>query len=146
MLQREVADRLLADPGSAEYGVLTILLGRHASARRLLDLPPGAFRPSPKVRSTVVRLTFHAPLPEVADEAVFTRLTKAVFTRRRKTLVNALRAYPHLHKRSAASLLDRAAIDRHRRPESLTPAELGRLADLLAGHDRALVRDEAAVL
>ncbi|MGE4055843.1 MAG: 16S rRNA (adenine(1518)-N(6)/adenine(1519)-N(6))-dimethyltransferase RsmA, partial [Vicinamibacterales bacterium] len=63
MLQREVADRLTAGPGSRDYGVLSVLTGIAAGAERLLELPPGAFRPPPKVRSTVVRLRFRAPDP-----------------------------------------------------------------------------------
>jgi 16S rRNA (adenine1518-N6/adenine1519-N6)-dimethyltransferase len=61
MVQREVADRLEARPGTKDYGVLTILVGLHADVRRLLTLPPGAFRPAPKVDSAVVRLRFRPP-------------------------------------------------------------------------------------
>ncbi len=61
MLQREVADRLVARPGTKDYGVLTVMLGVHARVARKLDLPPGAFTPPPKVRSSVVRLTFGPP-------------------------------------------------------------------------------------
>ncbi len=63
MLQREVATRLTASPGTKDYGVLTILIGRHASVEPVLQLPAGAFRPVPKVQSTLVRLRFHAPVP-----------------------------------------------------------------------------------
>lgn len=92
MLQREVADRLTAASGTRDYGVLTILLGRHASVERLFRLPPGAFRPPPKVHSAVVRLRFHPPDPPVDDEAFFEEVVQAAFTRRRKTLANALLA------------------------------------------------------
>ena len=88
MLQREVADRLTAVPGTREYGVLTILIGRCASVDRLLTLPPGAFRPAPKVQSAVVRLQFHAAEPPAKDEALLSALVKSAFTRRRKTLSN----------------------------------------------------------
>ncbi|HZP48767.1 MAG TPA: 16S rRNA (adenine(1518)-N(6)/adenine(1519)-N(6))-dimethyltransferase RsmA [Vicinamibacterales bacterium] len=90
MLQREVADRLLAEPGSRDYGVLTVLVRHRASVERLLSLPPGAFRPPPKVQSAVVRLRFHAPDPAVRDEAAFERLVKKAFSQRRKMLANAL--------------------------------------------------------
>src|SRR5205085_7354472 len=63
MLQREVAARLLAEPGTRDYGVLTILMRHLADVRRLLSLPSGAFRPAPKVQSTVVAMRFHAPAP-----------------------------------------------------------------------------------
>src|SRR5262252_186845 len=59
MLQREVADRLTAKPGSRDYGVLAVLIGHRAKVERLMTLPPGAFRPPPKVQSAVVRLAFH---------------------------------------------------------------------------------------
>ena len=73
MLQREVADRLTAAPGTREYGVLTVLIGHSAKVRRLMALPPGAFRPPPKVHSAVVRLEFHAPDPAARDAATVRR-------------------------------------------------------------------------
>jgi 16S rRNA (adenine1518-N6/adenine1519-N6)-dimethyltransferase len=94
MLQREVADRLLAAPATKDYGVLTVLIRHSADVSRVLNLPPGAFRPAPKVQSTVVRLRFHTPEPPVTSINVFRDLVQAVFTRRRKTLANALLAYP----------------------------------------------------
>jgi 16S rRNA (adenine1518-N6/adenine1519-N6)-dimethyltransferase len=132
MLQREVADRVLAEPGTGDYGVLTVLLGHRASAERLLQLPPGAFRPPPKVHSTVIRLRFRDPSPPVVDETVFARLTKAMFSRRRKTLANALRAYAPAAHLDPGHLLVRAGIDGTRRPETLTLPEIGRLADVYA--------------
>src|SRR5215510_16362629 len=88
MLQREVAIRLLASPGTKDYGVLTILIGRHATLEQLLQLPAGAFRPVPKVQSTLVRLRFHSPHPKPANRKIFVRMVQAIFTRRRKTLEN----------------------------------------------------------
>jgi len=92
MLQREVADRLVARPGSKEYGVLSVLIQHSADVKRLVTLPPGAFRPPPKVQSALVRLRFHPVDPPVRDAAVFESLVQAVFTRRRKTLANARRS------------------------------------------------------
>jgi 16S rRNA (adenine1518-N6/adenine1519-N6)-dimethyltransferase len=129
MLQREVATRLLASPNTKEYGVLTILIRRHATVERLLHLPPGAFRPAPKVQSTLVRLRFHAADPPVRDERVFEDLTQAIFTRRRKTVANALLAYPPAVKQTPTALLALAGIDGQRRPETLSITELARLAD-----------------
>ena len=128
MLQREVADRLTARPGTRDYGVLTILIGHRAAAERLLALPPGAFRPVPKVQSALVRLRFHAPEPPVRDPAVFAGVVAAVFTRRRKTLENALRAYPGATC-GPREALARADLDGGRRPETLTIAEFARLSD-----------------
>ncbi len=133
MLQREVADRLLAPVGLKAYGVLTILVGRLARVDRVLDLPPGAFRPPPKVRSTLVRLTFHASDPPVRDQAVFTALVRTVFTRRRKTIANALLASPDPARLDMAQLLRSAAIDPRSRPDALTREDFGRLADAIAG-------------
>jgi len=127
MLQREVADRLLANPGSKEYGVLTILVGHSAAAKRLFDLPAGAFRPQPKVRSTVVRLHFHPGDPPVRDRTLFASLVQMVFTQRRKTMLNAIRAFEPARGRSLPNWLDPG-----RRPETLSIGEFARLADDLA--------------
>lgn len=132
MLQKEVADRLLAGPGSKEYGVLSILTGLHADITRLLALPPGAFRPAPKVSSAVVRLAFRPPSVAVADQAVFTRMVRAVFTQRRKTLTNALKAFAAAAGTTSTAALARADIDGRRRPETLQLVELARLADVFA--------------
>jgi 16S rRNA (adenine1518-N6/adenine1519-N6)-dimethyltransferase len=129
MLQREVADRLVAGPGSRDYGVLSVLIQHRAAAERLLTLPPGAFRPAPKVQSAVVRLRFHPPDPPVRDEAAFERLVQRVFTRRRKMLANAVRGTGYVPVRTA---LARAGIDGRRRPETLSVAEFARLADAFA--------------
>jgi 16S rRNA (adenine1518-N6/adenine1519-N6)-dimethyltransferase len=133
MVQREVADRLVAKPGTKEYGVLTVMLAVRAHLTRLLDLPPGAFSPPPKVRSTVVRLTFGAPAVPVRDEALFERMVKALFGQRRKTLQNALKAFDP----TAPAVLALAGLDPRRRPETLGVAELAQLADLFASVRRA---------
>jgi 16S rRNA (adenine1518-N6/adenine1519-N6)-dimethyltransferase len=145
MLQREVADRLLAVPGTKEYGVLTVLIRHSASVHRLLNLPPGAFRPPPKVQSTVVRLQFHAPEPPVRDVELFRHLVQAVFTRRRKTLANALLAFPDPTlvrswsdpgRTRTGPGPEQVGIDGRRRPETLTVEEFARLADLFASAPR----------
>jgi 16S rRNA (adenine1518-N6/adenine1519-N6)-dimethyltransferase len=133
MLQREVADRLVAPPGSREYGVLSILVRHAADAEIVLKLPAGAFRPPPKVLSALVRLRFHGPEPPVLDGALFEGVVQAVFTRRRKTLANALLAFPPAVAATPARILDAAGIDGARRPETLAVAEFARLADALAG-------------
>ena len=130
MLQREVADRLAARPGTSEYGVLSVLVQHVARVELLLKLPAGAFRPPPTVLSTLVRLRFHAPDPPVADPIAFAAVVQAVFTRRRKTLANALLAYAPMARGSAAGALAAARIDGRRRPETLTVEEFARLADV----------------
>ena len=129
MLQREVADRLTATPGTGDYGVLAILIQRHADVDRLLELPPGAFRPPPKVRSAVVRLRFRPARASVRDEAVFERLVRTLFMQRRKTVLNALRPLADERHADPAALLRLSAIDPIRRPETLQLPELARLAD-----------------
>ena len=128
MLQREVADRLVASPGSREHGTLAIHAALHADVGRLLTLPPGAFRPPPKVTSAVVRLRFHPSTVDVGDPAVFERVVRGVFLQRRKTLGNALKPVADSFDRSAAQVLQQSGIDGGRRPETLSVEELARLA------------------
>jgi 16S rRNA (adenine1518-N6/adenine1519-N6)-dimethyltransferase len=137
MLQREVAERLQARPGSGDYGVLSISVQLHAEARRVLALPPGAFRPEPRVHSAVVRLTFRpAPAPP-RDERVFEAMVRSMFTQRRKTLANALGPFSERRNIRALTALEAAGIDPSRRPETLDLAELTRLADRFTrGPDR----------
>ena len=135
MVQREVADRLLARPGSKAYGVLTILLSLHATITRLLDVPPGAFVPKPKVHSTVLRLTFTPPAVFIGDRRLFERLVKGLFSQRRKTLANALKRFDP----TGPAVLALAGIDGRRRPETLRLDELARLADLFASVRRPAV-------
>jgi 16S rRNA (adenine1518-N6/adenine1519-N6)-dimethyltransferase len=130
MLQREVAARLVASAGTKEYGVLTILAGRRASAELLLSLPPGAFRPRPEIHSALVRFRFHDPEPVAANERAFQALVKAVFTRRRKTIANALFAFQGTGRWSPSAALRAAGIDPSLRPEALTAVDLVRLSDV----------------
>jgi 16S rRNA (adenine1518-N6/adenine1519-N6)-dimethyltransferase len=128
MLQKEVADRLVARPGTGEYGTLAVQVALLADVDRVLTLPPGAFRPPPKVTSAVVRLRFHEPAADVGDRATFERIVRGVFLQRRKTLANALKPVAFSLGRSAPELLDRAEVDGSRRPEELTLADMARLS------------------
>jgi 16S rRNA (adenine1518-N6/adenine1519-N6)-dimethyltransferase len=132
MLQREVADRLLARPSTKEYGVLTILVRLSADVERLLTLPPGAFRPMPKVQSALVRLRFHLPYPSPVDRSHFVAMVTALFSRRRKTVENGLLAFRPTDRGAMAKMLRDADIQSERRPETLDLAELVRLSDALA--------------
>jgi 16S rRNA (adenine1518-N6/adenine1519-N6)-dimethyltransferase len=136
MLQREVADRIVARPGSAEYGVLSVLLQWRATVTRVLILPPGAFRPPPKVRSAVVQLAFRKPDVAVSDPKMFTRLVRSVFTQRRKTLSNALVPLATEIGVSAREALREAGLDPTRRPQTLEIVEIARLADIFAAGAR----------
>jgi 16S rRNA (adenine1518-N6/adenine1519-N6)-dimethyltransferase len=139
MVQLEVAERIEAAPGTRNYGVLAILLQWHADVRRLLTLPPGAFRPMPEVRSAVVRLTFRPPAVAVADPEAFEAMVRSMFTQRRKTLSNALRPFAVSVGGDAAAALSAAGIDPRRRPETLQPAELARLADAFGRKHKAVL-------
>jgi 16S rRNA (adenine1518-N6/adenine1519-N6)-dimethyltransferase len=139
MLQQEVVDRLIANPGSRTYGVLSILIQHVSNIEPLLALPPGAFRPAPKVRSALVRVRFHAPNPPVSDRALFTLIVQSVFTRRRKTLANALLSLDQRDSPSHSApglrppqALARAELDGMRRPETLTLEEFARLSEVYA--------------
>ena len=132
MLQREVADRIVSGPGTKDYGVLSILVQLHADVRLALTLPPGAFRPAPKVHSAVVRLTFRPPAVQLSDEPLFEAMVRSMFTQRRKTLSNALKPFGEAHGATAAGALGEAGIDTQRRPETLQLDELARLAEYFA--------------
>lgn len=128
MLQREVADRLVAVPGTGAYGTLAIQVAVLADVERLLTLPPGAFRPPPAVTSAVVRLRFRPPSVDVGHPATFERVVRGVFLQRRKTILNALTPVADSLQRSAADLIARAGVDPGKRPEALTVAEMAALA------------------
>ena len=128
MLQKEVADRLAARPGDDAYGALAIQTTLRADVERVLTLPPGAFRPTPKVMSAVVRLTFHPPKVDIGDHHTFERIVRGVFLQRRKTLLNALRPVAETFGRTAADLIDQAALNPSARPETLTVEDFGRLS------------------
>jgi len=132
MLQREVAARIEASPGTKDYGVLSILVRLHAGVSRLLTLPPGAFRPAPKVHSAVLRLDFRPPPVSLRDEEAFEEMVRSIFTQRRKTLLNALRPFAEARGTDSRRALAAAGIDPTRRPETLDVHELARLAEEVA--------------
>jgi 16S rRNA (adenine1518-N6/adenine1519-N6)-dimethyltransferase len=128
MVQREVADRLVAKPRSKDYGVLSVMAQIYADIERKLDLPPAAFSPPPKVRSSVIRLTFRRTPVRIVDEPLFERVVKTAFMQRRKTLANALKSFDH----TAPAVLALAGIDGTRRAETLSIAEFARLTEVFA--------------
>jgi len=133
MLQREVAIRVAAGPGNGDYGPLSILTALHADVDTLLRLPPGAFRPPPKVHSSVIRLRFRPPTIDVGNYATFERLVRTIFQQRRKTMANALKpALDPATGRTPDELLHSAAIDPRRRPETLSLDDLARLSRAIA--------------
>lgn len=136
MLQREVADRIVAKPGTAEFGVLSVLVQWRADVTRVLAIPPGAFRPPPDVRSALLRLTFRPPPFELSDAGIFQRMVRSMFTQRRKTLANALGPFAEELRAVPAAALAAAGIDPRRRPETLEVIEIARLADIFAAAKR----------
>ena len=119
MLQREVADRVVATAGDRNYGPVAIMTNVHADVRRLMTLPPGAFRPAPRVHSAVVQLKFRKPRISLSQYCVFERLVRTVFQRRRKTLLNALKPYAEAVGVDPVKVIESAKIDPTRRPETL---------------------------
>lgn len=132
MVQQEFADRLTAAVGTKDYGVLTIFTSMAAEVRLVFSLPPGAFRPMPRVRSALVHLRFRPAPVTVNSPDTFERVVRSTFTQRRKTLGNAARAAAEAYGRSAPEALAAAGIDPRRRPETLTLEELARFANVLA--------------
>ena len=129
MVQAEVADRLVAVPSTGEYGVLTLLTSLTADVERLFALPPGAFRPRPQVRSALVRLRFRPPPFPARQRDTLVRLVRMVFTQRRKTIANGLKAAAGGAGLDAGEVLAAAGIDPMRRPETLQLVEFAALAD-----------------
>jgi 16S rRNA (adenine1518-N6/adenine1519-N6)-dimethyltransferase len=127
MLQKEVVDRMGAGPGGKVYGRLSVMLQARCTVEPLFMVPPGAFRPPPKVDSAVVRLV---PLPPaqigVADRAMFDRVVRAAFAQRRKTLRNALQQL------ASSAQLEAAGIDPGARAEDIEVAAFIGLANTLA--------------
>ncbi len=129
MLQKEVADRLLAPPDTADYGVLSVYGALHADVTRVLSLPPGAFRPPPKVHSAVVRLRFRPPAVDIgADSTVFDAVVRGSFAHRRKKLANALQFVTDRLSQDPDALIARAGVDPGCRPGELTLADFAALA------------------
>jgi 16S rRNA (adenine1518-N6/adenine1519-N6)-dimethyltransferase len=126
MVQREVRDRLVAEPSTKEYGALTVFTRAGFAVDTLFKLRPGAFYPAPRVESAVVRLR-PLPSPIVDESESFRLVVRAAFQLRRKTLRNALRGVDGAKRAERA--LDTAGIDPTRRGETLSIEEFGRLAD-----------------
>jgi 16S rRNA (adenine1518-N6/adenine1519-N6)-dimethyltransferase len=127
MIQKEVAERLTAIPGTKAYGVPSVLTQLYGTVTTVCTVGPRSFFPPPKVESQVIRIVFQTqPRVPVADEVAFRRLVKAAFAQRRKTLRNALRAagYDNLDEVS-----ERTGIDFQRRGETLTVEEFAALAN-----------------
>lgn len=132
MIQKEVADRLAAHPGSKAYGSLSVAVQYAMSVEREFVLGPGAFYPRPKIDSTVVRLTrLEQPAAHVQDEAWFLQVVRGAFAYRRKTLANSLSLALGVVRAQTADALQQLGIDTEIRGEQLALADFARLADRL---------------
>ncbi len=134
MFQKEVSDRIVANPGSKSYGILSVLTQYFAKTGQVMIVSPKSFYPQPKVDSAVVKLRFGIPLKEMAeDEALFIRVVKAAFGKRRKILRNTLSSGLNLSLQGVENVLDLCGIDGHRRAETLSVEEFVRLSNSLKG-------------
>lgn len=129
MVQKEVAERMVAKPGGKDYGALSVAVQYYTEPEVVFTVPPKAFIPAPAVESAVIRCAVRPEPPvKVADERMFFRTVKAAFAQRRKTLANALKA-GGLPPAAAAEVLATAGIDGGRRGETLSLAEFAAVAD-----------------
>ncbi len=135
MIQLEVADRILAPPGGRNYGILTVYRDLLCEGERLLDVPPEAFYPKPKVMSSVMRLIPRdTPTAQVDDWDSLRRLVRAAFNQRRKMMRNSLASVPGLPgidelEKIAPEILDK-------RPEQLTPQDFAAVANRIFAYQR----------
>ena len=134
MVQNEVAQRLVAKAGSADYGAITAVLGYYGTARRLFKVSAGCFVPAPKVDSAVVRIDlYREPRFDIKDERLFRNLIKAAFEMRRKTLQNAISAkMPQFTKERITSAIVAIGHDEKVRGERLSTEDFVRLSNELS--------------
>jgi len=135
MFQKEFAQRMIAQPGTANVGRLSVMVQTYASVKPLLDLSPNAFRPKPQVRSWVVRVTPHEPPYSISDRAVYADVVRVLFSHRRKTIRKGLRSGKDAF---SAPAIEHAVAELpddllQRRPEDLTLEEFALIANTLAG-------------
>lgn len=130
MVQREVADRITAKPGSGEYGAFTVLCDYYAETKKLFNVPSSCFEPRPKVESAVVRLDARR-YDLKCDEALFWKIVRGAFNQRRKTLVNALSSALPNPKDEIAAAIEGAGLSPTVRGEALGIAEFAEIAKRL---------------
>lgn len=132
MVQKEVADRMSAKPGTKDYGAITLLCQYYCEPSVIAAAPAGLFFPPPKVDSAVLRLhMLDTPRVEVKDEKFFFRTVKAAFSQRRKTLLNCLSSAFPIPKETLSEIMLSADVDPRRRGETLNINEFAALADKL---------------
>ena len=130
MIQREVARRICAAPGSGEYGAFGLFVQWHTEPELLFDVPPSCFVPQPKVTSSVIRLRRRekSPMP-VEDEELMFKIIRAAFNQRRKTLLNALSSGLGLNKDETEQILEKCGFDTRIRGEILDIGSFAKISD-----------------
>ena len=139
LVQKEVAERIVAAPGSKRYGAFSVAVQYHATAEIVAVVPPGAFWPQPKVDSAVVRMMIReAPQVKILDEAVFFAVVRGGFAKRRKTILRALsmagKTFPQLafiKEYDIRRILSETGVDPARRAETLEIEEFAKIADAI---------------
>jgi 16S rRNA (adenine1518-N6/adenine1519-N6)-dimethyltransferase len=128
LVQREVAERIVAEPGSKEYGALSVNVQAVAKARLLFRVAPGAFQPPPKVDSAVVRIEPRPdPVIDARHESAYRRFVQDAFGMRRKQMRRVLRSLWSVSAEEADTLLTAAGVDPSARPETLSPERFAAL-------------------
>lgn len=133
LCQREVAERLCAPPGTADYGAFTVFVNWHCVPETLFEVSPECFMPAPKVTSAIIRLTTRKTPPvAVSDEAFMFRIIRAAFGQRRKSLANALKnGLPELNREHIAAAIAECGLDPMVRGETLSMEKFAFLSDFL---------------
>ncbi|MBR5570829.1 MAG: 16S rRNA (adenine(1518)-N(6)/adenine(1519)-N(6))-dimethyltransferase RsmA [Oscillospiraceae bacterium] len=131
MVQKEVAQRIAAKPGTADYSAFTIFCQYYAEPQILFDVPAGCFMPQPKVTSAVITLRTRKELPwDVLDEKIFFRVVRASFAMRRKTLQNGLASgFPELGKAGAGAVIEACGLPASVRGETLDIPQFAKIAN-----------------
>ncbi|WP_227763785.1 16S rRNA (adenine(1518)-N(6)/adenine(1519)-N(6))-dimethyltransferase RsmA [Zhaonella formicivorans] len=139
MVQREVAERMVANPGGKDYGALSVAIQYYTEASLITHVPASSFLPAPDVASAVIKLKMREkPAVTVQDEVIFFQVVKGAFAQRRKTLLNALNnKFGFITKGELLDILDSCGIEGSRRGETLSLEEFARLADGLWAFRRA---------
>ena len=131
MVQKEVALRMIAEPGKKDYGALSVAVQYYTRPKIALDVPPKSFLPAPEVDSVVICCEVRdTPPVDVMEEKMFFRVVKAAFGQRRKTLNNALKSMG-LEKEAVKTILEQSAIDGVRRGETLSLEEFAKIANAI---------------
>jgi 16S rRNA (adenine1518-N6/adenine1519-N6)-dimethyltransferase len=122
MAQKEVTRRVVAKPGSKEYGILSVAARLYGTPEILFDISPHCFYPKPKVTSSILHITFFNRLPDGVNPELFSTVVRTVFGKRRKTLRNGLKYLPYTEA-AVERIMDGVTVSLDKRPEQLTPEQ-----------------------